>query len=315
MIDRQPPPPPLASWVSAVAHERFATGVLAASPPKDDLAAIRAHYDAFNQARLDVAKRLYPTMIVDEEIGGVPVMRVTPEGGPSNDHLLICLHGGAFMWGRGAGALVEAVPLAAITGSTIVAVSYRLAPEHPFPAAVEDALACYTALLARHPAATIGVFGCSAGGILTAQLTARLIADRVPLPGALAMLHGTGLEIDGDLAAVSAPLCGLPPGDALPALASLPYFAGAATRSALVFPGDHPATLAHFPPSLLVTGTRDFAGGAVATMHRRLLAAGRTAELVLFDGMWHAHHVDTDLPEARETFDLMARFFARHLAG
>lgn len=306
-------PPPLAGWVSPLAQHRFATGVLAARAPEGDLAAIRAHYDAFNRARLDVARHLYRSDIADDTIGGIPVVRVTPEGGATNDRVLICLHGGAFMWGRGAGALVEAVPLAAVTGSQVIAVSYRLAPEHLFPAAVEDALACYTALCGERSSATIGVFGCSAGGILTAQLVARLIAQGGPLPGALAMLHGTGLELDGDLAALSGLLCGVPQSAIVPALASLPYFDGANPTDALVFPGDHPATLAHFPPSLLITGTRDFAAGAVATMHRRLLAAGRLADLVLFDGMWHAHHVDTDLPEARETFDIMARFFARHL--
>ena len=313
MNEHLPAPPPLARWVSPLAQDRFASGVLAARAPDGDLAAIRAHYDAFNRTRLDVACRLYPARVEDDAIAGIPVVRVTPAGGTTNDRVLICLHGGAFMWGRGAGALVEAVPLAAVTGSQVIAVSYRLAPEHLFPAAVEDALACYRALCAEHPSHTIGIFGCSAGGILTAQLVARLIAERAPLPGALAMLHGTGLELDGDLAALSGLLCGVPQSAVVPALASLPYFTGADPSDALVFPGDHPATLAHFPASLLISGTRDFAAGAVATMHRRLLAAGRLADFVLFDGMWHAHHVDTDLPEARETFDIIARFFARHL--
>lgn len=313
MIDLPPVPPPLAGWVSPLARDRFAAGVLGATAPEGDLAAIRAHYDGFNRARLDVAQRLYPVAIARDVIGGVPVLRVTPESGVTNDRVLICLHGGAFMWGRGAGALVEAVPLAAVTGSQVIAVEYRLAPEHLFPAAVEDALDCCTALSREIPSTRIGVFGCSAGGILTAQLVARLIADGTPLPGALAMLHGTGLELDGDLAALSGALCGVPQTAVLPTLASLPYFSGADSSDPLVFPGDHPGTLAHFPPSLLITGTRDFAAGAVATMHRRLLAAARLADLVLFDGMWHAHHVDTDLPEARETFDIMARFFARHL--
>lgn len=313
MTDRPPAPPPLARWVSPLARERFAAGVLAARAPEGDLAAVRAHYDAFNRQRLEVAERLYPAEVTEQEIGGVPVLRVVPAGGVSNGATLMCLHGGAFMWGRGAGALVEALPIAAVTGSEVIAVHYRLAPEHLYPAAVEDALACYAALAADRAPGGIGVFGCSAGGILTAQLVARLIADGSPLPGALAMLHGTGLELDGDLAALSGQLCGVPQSDVVPTLASLAYFTGADLADPLVFPGERAETLAHFPPSLLITGTRDFAAGTLATMHRRLLAADRPAEYVLFDGMWHAHHVDTDLPEARETFDLMKRFFAAHL--
>lgn len=62
-----------------------------------------------------------------------------------------------------------------------------------------------------------------------------------------------------------------------------------------------------------MTGTRDFAASSIATMHRRLLAAGAEAQLLHFDGMWHAFHMATALPEARETFAAMHRFFARHL--
>ena len=81
-----------------------------------------------------------------------------------------------------------------------------------------------------------------------------------------------------------------------------------------MFPGKHPAVLAQFPPSLLVSGTRDFAASSVATMHRRLLAAGADSSLILFDGMWHAHHMATTLPESRETFAAIAQHFGKYLA-
>lgn len=306
-------PPPLAPWVSAEARARFAAGVLGARSPAGDLAAVRAHYDRFNRERAAVARRLFDVTVEDTRLGDVPVTIVQPATAPRSDRLLICLHGGAFMWGSGAGALVEAIPMAATAGCTVIAVDYRLAPEHAFPAAVDDVLACWAAVVADRPASTVGMFGCSAGGILTAQVTARLLREGRPAPGALAMLHGTGLEIDGDSAATSGPLCGIGHADVLPGLASLPYFRDADPADPLVFPGGHPAVLARFPPSLLITGTRDFAASSLATMHRRLLAAGVAADLVVFDGMWHAHHVDTDLPEAAETFALMAGFFAERL--
>ncbi|MFM5885393.1 MAG: alpha/beta hydrolase [Novosphingobium sp.] len=287
-----------------------------AFPPatSGDVAALRDHYDAFNRRHLDIALASYAVDCTRSKIAGVVVDIVVPAGGATCEGTLLCLHGGAFMWGRGAGALLKAAPVAAVTGMRVIAVEYALAPEQIFPAAVDDVLAVYQSLLGTEPARRIGIYGCSAGGILTAQAVSRMIAEKVALPGAIAMLCGTGLEMIGDSAA-SAAAFAAGPGDAEPAsLAALPYFVGADLADPLVFPGEHPARLAEFPPSLLITGTRDFAASSVTVMHRRLLAAGAEAALIQFDGMWHAHHMATTLPESRETFAALNRFFAAHLA-
>jgi monoterpene epsilon-lactone hydrolase len=302
-----------APWVSAEAAALFTAESKAPPAPQADIAALRLHYDAFNQRHLDVALAHYPVDVAEAVIGGVRVDVVTPRGGAVEGSTLLCLHGGAFMWGRGAGALLEAVPVAAATGMRVLAVEYSLAPERVFPAAVEDVLAVYAAVRGQHPAARIGIYGCSAGGVLTAQAVARMIADSTPRPGAIAMLCGTGMEMAGDSAMAAGPLTAQTDSGEL-SLAALPYFTNADPADALVFPGKHPETLAQFPPSLLVTGTRDFAASSVSVMHRRLLAAGADALLIEFDGMWHAFHMATTLPEARETFAALARFFGKHLA-
>ena len=85
------------------------------------------------------------------------------------------------MWGRGAGALLEAVPVAATAKMRVVAVEYALAPERPFPAAVNDVITIFEQLSATQSPASIGMFGCSAGAMLTAQATARLISQGKPL--------------------------------------------------------------------------------------------------------------------------------------
>lgn len=309
MID----PGRFAPWVSAEAQALFRAEAGAAPAPAGDIAALRLHYDAFNRRHLDTALAHYPVEIVRGEIGDVAVDHVTPQAGTTDDRVLLCLHGGAFMWGRGAGALLEAVPVAATLGVRVIAVEYALAPEQVFPVAVEDVVAVYRALLADMPASRIGIYGCSAGAVLTAQTLARLMADGLPLPGAVTMLCGAGLEMTGDSAATAPALTGQPHETQPPSLAALPYFTGCAPGDALVFPGEDAATLAKFPPSLLITGSRDFAASSVTTMHRRLLGVGATAELLHFDGMWHAFHMATTLPEARETFAAMGRFFARHL--
>lgn len=299
-------------WVSAEARAAFTAGYPA--PPSQDLAALRLHYDAFNRRHLEVARELYPVNIAEECWDGVPVHVVIPAGGVHDPRTLVCLHGGAFMWGAGAGALLEAVPVAATSGMRVIAADYRLAPEHPFPAAVEDVLAVFARLTAERPAAEIGLYGCSAGGMLTTQAIAKLIADHAALPGAVAMLHGTGLTMAGDSATTWSAFSAEDPPSAGPRVEDFPYFAGADLDSALTLPGNHPDVLAQFPPSLLVTGTRDFAASSVSVMHRRLLAAGRKSLFVEFDGLGHAHHMATELPESLETFGLMARFFRENLA-
>lgn len=306
--------PGFAPWVSAEAASMFAAETVgAAAPPPTDIAALRLHYDIFNQRHLAVARDHYPVDIVRSAIAGVAVDVVTPSGVDIDHRTLLCLHGGAFMWGRGAGALLEAVPVAATARMRVIAVEYALAPEHVFPAAVDDVFAVYRALCEVQPAQSIGIYGCSAGGALSAQTVARIIAEGDPPPGAVAMLHGTGLDMHGDSRASAAFLTGTDAAPDAPSLAAMPYLAGASADDPLVFPGEHPGVLAHFPPSLLVTGTRDFAASSVTVMHRRLRAAGADAALLHFDGMWHAHHMATTLPESRETFAALADFFRKHL--
>lgn len=308
MID----PHRFANWVSAEAQNTFQVEIEAATAPGEDIEVLRAHYDDFNRRHLEVALSNYAVKIERSALGGVAVDVVTPAGGASDDRVLLCLHGGAFMWGRGAGALLEAVPAAATLGIRIIAVEYALAPEQIFPAAVNDVLEVYAAVCAKTPSGRVGIYGCSAGGVLTAQTVARLLTDGKALPGAIAMLCGTGLEMAGDSAITAGPLTGVRDTAEFD-LSTLPYFSGCSIDDPLVFPGHHPALLASFPPSLLVTASRDFAASSVATMHRRLLAARATAELLCFDGLWHAFHMATTLPESRETFAAMDRFFGRHL--
>lgn len=301
-----------ADWVSAEAQAYYRT-LFDTAPPPLELAELRVHYDAYNRRLLEEASEAYAVNIEAKPIAGVPFHRVTPRGGATSDRVLLCLHGGAFMWGTGAGALLEAVPMAAVTGCEVLAVDYRLAPEHIFPAAVEDVLAVYADLLTRCDPSKVGIYGCSAGGVLTAQTVAALIAEGRPVPGAIAMLHGTAVDFGGDAVVIAHTFDPREDPGETPSAANLPYFATADLSDARVLPGNHPDMLAQFPPSLLISGTRDFAASACAVMHRRLLAAGTEAEFVLFDGMWHAHHMATLLPESRETFAIIDRFFMKYL--
>lgn len=299
-------------WVSAEAKARFAVHLSESAAPVD-LAEARPFFAAYNQRLLGKALEKYPVEISETSVAGVKIYDVAPIGGASSASVLLCLHGGAFMWGEGAGALLEAVPIAAVSGMRVIAADYRLAPEHVYPAAVDDAVAVYRWLIAQVDPGRIGIYGCSAGAVLTTQMFARLLHDGISPPGAIGLFHGAPVPFAGDAALAQQLFDPRAGSGAAPKLEALPYFAGANLSDPLVLAADHPGLLAQFPPSLLISATRDFAASAVSVMHRRLLAAGVEASFVLFDGLWHAHHMDVDLPESVETYAIIAEFFRKRL--
>ncbi|HXE65535.1 MAG TPA: alpha/beta hydrolase [Rhodanobacteraceae bacterium] len=286
------------------------------APPLDGpIAASRAYYDKINTARAKLMERLYPVTIEQRSIGGVPTQVVTPKQGVTaaeQHRVLINLHGGAFLWGAGAGGLVEAIPVASVGRIEVVTVDYRQGPEHVFPAASEDVAAVYRVLLKQYPAKNIGIYGCSAGGVLTGEAVAWFIHEHLPVPGAIGMYCGAVAELSGDSAWVAPVLDGSAPTSPLK-LADLPYFKGARASDPLVFPADSPELLKQFPPTLLITGTRDFTMSSEIQSQRLLTIAGVDAELHIWDGMWHSFFSDPEMPESKEAYAVMAHFFDRHL--
>ncbi len=287
---------------------------------KGDVAKQRAFYQAWNDRRLAEMRRRFATRERRMTMGGVGVDVVEPTGGlaPRNrDRVLINVHGGAFMWGAGSGALVEAIPIAATMGIKVVTVDYRLTPEHRYPAGSEDVTAVYRALLKTYPAHSIGIYGCSAGGVITAQSVAWIRAQGLPRPGAIGTLCGTGAPYSGDSAFTSGPTTGGQPLPVTVLPTTLPslYVADIPLSDALAYPLASDAETRAMPSTLLLAGGRDFAVSALTLAHRRLLRAGVTSELVLFDGLPHAFFMWPDMPESIEAYDTIARFFDRHLAA
>ncbi|BEP12113.1 alpha/beta hydrolase [Acidothermaceae bacterium B102] len=130
------------------------------------------------------------------ELGGVPVALATLGGSAG---VLFHLHGGGFAVGSAQGSLGLATSLARRTGLSVVAVDYRLAPEHPFPAAADDALAAYEALVEREGGADrIVVCGESAGGNLAVGLLVAARQAGLPLPSSALLLSPmTDLTVSG----------------------------------------------------------------------------------------------------------------------
>ncbi|MFC3096522.1 alpha/beta hydrolase [Alteraurantiacibacter palmitatis] len=289
-----------------------------------DIAEERARQDAIMQGFLDPMRRRYAVDIAQDTIGGVVVDIVTPAGGvPANhsDRVLINLHGGGFVTGARSASLVEAVPLAALMQIKVVSVDYRMAPEHGFPAASEDVESVYRALLEHYEPGKIAIYGCSAGGFLTAQALARFQAQGLPNPAAAgvfcAALDGYS---GGDATVLAGPLLGfLPPTPSAPRTAPPPaagpnYMSSAQRDDPLAYPLASAEVIAQFPPTLFISGTRSFEFSAALNSHNALARAGVESRFHGWDGMFHGFIYNSDLPEAREAYAIMADFFQTHLA-
>lgn len=313
-------PLPFSNYLSGEAKRILADQIAHPAPDfGSDIAAARAYFQKYNDERLAEMRGIFRTHEEHASLGGVPVEVVTPAGEytlGNRARVLINVHGGGFMWGGGSGALVEAIPIAATGRIKVVTVEYRLAPEHHYPAASQDVAKVYATLLKRYRPENIGIYGCSAGGIITAQAVAWFQTHRLPTPGAIGTFCGTGAPYGGDSVFLSGPTTGakpMVPGTTLPDTIPTSYLSSVAASDTEAYPVQSDRVLARFPPTLLLAGSRDFAASVMAMTHRRMARLGVPSELYIFDGLPHAFFVWPNMPESREAYRLIARFFDEHL--
>ena len=293
--------PEAQKWLDSLAHQKYGP---------ETLAERRAGTDQWRTEASAEARKLFPVNVEGKIIGGVRTDIITPLQVPEANRarVLINLHGGGF--NSDSGSLIEGVPIANLAKMQVVSVYYRLAPENPFPAAVDDVVAVYKELLKDHMPQNIGIFGTSAGGILTAEVAVKLKQSGLPLPAALGLfsMHGdfsrpsdsqnmftlNGFPGDLSLNNPSEPL-------------SNEYAPGTDPRDPVLSPIY--ADLRGMPPTLLVTSTRDMLLSNTTIFHRALLQAGVDAQLVVYEALPHAFWYHFQLPETREALESMAKFF------
>jgi epsilon-lactone hydrolase len=156
-----------------------------------NVAAVRAQVDAMMSMQAPMPQDV---QVETMQLAGIPTERLsTPASLPHA--AILYFHGGG--WHAGTAAALRPVTwrLAKQSGITVYAIDYRLAPEHPYPAGLDDCVQAYTALLEQGiPASSIVVAGDSAGGALTFALALRLKAAKMPQPAAL-----VGLSANTDL--------------------------------------------------------------------------------------------------------------------
>jgi len=238
---------------------------------------------------------------------GAKLYRMTPEGrsGRAREVAYFDIHGGGFVAGGGEMCQLLAKIRAADYGVEVYAVDYRLLPDHPFPAGLDDCLAAYREVLARCDPAALIVAGASAGGNLAAALMLRARDEGLPLPQAL-LLQTPGLDLtqSGDSYQTNrfldVNLAGATDGLAL-------YAAGRDLTDPYVSPlfGDFTKG---WPPTLLTTGTRDLLLSDTVRMHRALRRAGVPAELHVSEASPHGGFMGANAPEDAEIIAECRRF-------
>ena len=251
--------------------------------PEENLSIEELRQKTLEEYRPQIEKALlrYPVSTSDIEAAGVRCMKVVPENANA-DRQILYFFGGGFIQGSPFEDLPITAALACKTGATIVVPYYRLAPEHPFPAALDDVTEVAKVLLSETEGTLLA--GESAGGNLTLAVTHRLRAEGHPVPKAIAALspaadlfhQGDSQNADRDpfLRAARVPdvqkaYCGN--GDLTsPEISPI---------NGTFDPG--------FPPTFMTSGTRDLLLSGCVRLARVMRESGATVDLRIWEGMWH----------------------------
>lgn len=249
--------------------------------------------------------------VEESAINGIPVQWITPKQ-VTSDRVILYFFGGGHITGSPDEDLVITARIAHFSGCKICAPYYRLAPEHPYPAALEDAFAVYTGLLEHHGATSLGLAGESAGANLSLALIAAASKKHLALPKCLAVMS---------------PWCDLThSGDTINTLDGLDPtldFAHRLKDMAQCYAGKIPfdsprisplfADIAkNFPPTIITSGTRDLLLSDSVRLATKLRKAGIVVDLQVTEGMWHVFEYYADIPEGEDSLKEIAAFFTRH---
>lgn len=273
--------------------------------------------------RPDVVYRMF-------RIGTLPACMILPKDEVSGG-IILYLHGGGYTCGNLSYAKGFGTVLAAECGMRVLCVAYRLAPEHPYPAAPNDALDAYGYLLANgYDPSQILLCGESAGGGLAYTLSARIKEKGWTLPaGIIAISPWTDLAATGRSYEENKKI------DPSMTKERLSYYAdcyvyGGRMEGKNVYPnrnedreddrrrksepGISPlyGDLSRTPPSLIFVGSDEIMLDDARAMHERLCAAGCESELIVGEGMWHGYLL-YNLAERKTDFDRIRRFIRAHV--
>lgn len=247
------------------------------------------------------------------ELGGRDGLRVVPEAPPTPERAMLMFHGGGYVFGSPKMYRSLAGRVGKAAHAAVYLPSYRLAPEHPHPAAVEDGLAAYRALLGQVPEERLAVGGDSAGGGLAVAVLQAARRAGLPMPTCLVLLS-PWLDLTGDgeshTSNVDSELLILPPSVER---ATRFYRGDVAADDPAVSPlfGD----LTGLPPTLVQVSGNELLYSDSESFAERARAAGVDVDLSVVADLWHVWHLMAPIvPEARASIAEIGEFVRRHAA-
>jgi monoterpene epsilon-lactone hydrolase len=300
-----------------------AGGDIAAAPIDRAIARIRTVYRNWNRDTTVARMRsdwdaafggtTVPVTCEGVTAGGVDGEWISPANAPK-DKAIFYLHGGGFRIGSVASHRDLIAQIAVTSGCRVLAINYRLAPEHRFPAALDDALAAYDWMLGQgFEPRNIAFAGDSAGGNLALAAMLALRERKRPLPAAAVLMSPWT-----DLAATGASYVSRAEADPIhqrPMILALAknYLGGQGDPcDPLVSPLN--ADLTDLPPLLIQVGDRETVLDDSVMLAGKARAAGVLVDLQVWDGMIHVFQMfGAELPEAHRAVADIARFLDRHL--
>ncbi len=303
---RQVPPPAYSSPEAKAAYAELWRSRLDAyknrpADPAKAAATSLAALDAGIKADKAAALAMFPVDVTETTMGGVPVSIYTPRDLPAKNRNKVALE---FEIDS------EGVMVANYAKIPVISVHYHLRPAKQ---GSQDIVAVYREVLKSHKPRQVAFFGTSGGCTFAVNTTLWLKDLKLPYPAALGLMTCSGGSQPGDARVINngldpmlstavtgqQPRLGPPPPDEMTRPGT--------TALGSPIPSD-------FPPSYLLTGTRDMCLSQTVLLHRKLRHAGVEADLNVFEGMWHAFHGDPKLPEAHDALQGFAAFLGEHLA-
>ena len=281
-----PVPPYLSDAAKALLVPRL-TGP--ETPALDDTEGWRAYISASEAGLLPLLRAINPdrgATCIERALPDAKLFDITPDDALDNDRgVILDFHGGGLILCAGEICKLMSIGVAGRLRRRIWAVDYRMPPDHPYPAALDDAMAAYRMLLAERAPQDIIVHGSSAGGNIAAAMLLRAREEGLPLPAA-AILNTPEVDLteSGDSFHTN---IGVDPGLGSLMSANLLYADGHDITHPYLSPLFGDFTMG-FPPTFLVTGTRDLFLSNTVRMHRALRDAGVRAELHVVDAAGHS---------------------------
>jgi epsilon-lactone hydrolase len=283
-------------------------------PPKEDLQAWKAFREDADRMVSFIIKHYadqFPGKVDSHQLSSSTLYEVTPNNlAPEHERLVILyIHGGGYIQGGGQACVYPAHQMAGLSKTRVFSLDYRLAPEHPFPAALDDSVEAYRFILKKYKPHNVAIFGPSAGANLAPVCILKARELGLPLPGACAV-HSAPSDMSdlGDSAYVH---------DTVDIVLKHPspelhdvYANGHDLKDPLLSPRFADFSKG-FPPTILTSGTRDLLLSGTVLLHRALCRAGIKAELHVWEAMCHAPFFGA--PEEDELYNQHVSFMLEHI--